>query len=171
MLKGLDPILNADLLLILSCMGHGDDLIIADSNFPSASMAKRLVRMPGLTAPRVLEAVLSVMPLDDFRRRALCADRGGGRSGCRARSLSGVPDRHRSRRRGPVSAGENRAICLLRASTPSLRRGADRRNASLRLCAAENGRGPARLIGSIQQRAESRGLFGASLTISGKTTA
>jgi len=66
MLKGLDPILNADLLTILSCMGHGDDLIIADSNFPSASMAKRLVRMPGLTAPRVLEAVLSVMPLDDF---------------------------------------------------------------------------------------------------------
>lgn len=66
MLKGLDPILNADLLTILSGMGHGDDLVIVDSNFPSTSMAKRLVRMPGLPAPRVLEAVLSVMPLDDF---------------------------------------------------------------------------------------------------------
>jgi L-fucose mutarotase len=66
MLKGLNPILNADLLTILSGMGHGDDLVIVDSNFPSTSMAKRLVRMPGLPAPRVLEAVLSVMPLDDF---------------------------------------------------------------------------------------------------------
>ncbi|MGI9420125.1 MAG: RbsD/FucU family protein [Geminicoccaceae bacterium] len=66
MLKGLDPLLNADLLGVLSAMGHGDDLVIADSNFPSTTMAKRLVRMPGLTATRVLEAVLTVMPLDDF---------------------------------------------------------------------------------------------------------
>jgi L-fucose mutarotase len=66
MLKGLDPLLNADLLSILSAMGHGDDLVIADSNFPATTMAQRLVRMPGIDAPRVLEAVLSVMPLDDF---------------------------------------------------------------------------------------------------------
>ena len=66
MLKGLDPLLNADLLGVLSAMGHGDDLVIADSNFPSTTMAKRLVRMPGITATRVLEAVLTVMPLDDF---------------------------------------------------------------------------------------------------------
>lgn len=66
MLKGLDPILNADLLGVLSAMGHGDDLVIADSNFPSTTLAKRLVRMPGLSATRVLEAVLTVMPLDDF---------------------------------------------------------------------------------------------------------
>lgn len=66
MLKGLDPLLNADLLSILSGMGHGDDLVIADSNFPATTMAQRLVRMPGIGAPRVLEAILSVMPLDDF---------------------------------------------------------------------------------------------------------
>lgn len=66
MLKGLDPLLNADLLHILRAMGHGDDLIIADANFPATTMAKRLVRLDGVNAPRVLEAVLSVMPLDDF---------------------------------------------------------------------------------------------------------
>ena len=51
---------------ILRAMGHGDDLIIADANFPATTMAKRLVRMDGISATRVLEAVLSVMPLDDF---------------------------------------------------------------------------------------------------------
>jgi L-fucose mutarotase len=65
-LKGLDPLLNADLLGVLSAMGHGDDIVLADTNFPATTMAKRLVRMPGISAPRVLEAVLSVMPLDDF---------------------------------------------------------------------------------------------------------
>ncbi len=66
MLKGLDPLLNADLLQVLRSMGHGDDLIIADANFPSTTMGRRLVRMDGVPATRVLEAVLSVMPLDDF---------------------------------------------------------------------------------------------------------
>ena len=66
MLKGLDPLLNADLLGVLSAMGHGDDLVIVDTNFPTTTMGKRVVRMPGISAPRVLEAVLSVMPLDDF---------------------------------------------------------------------------------------------------------
>lgn len=66
MLKGLDPLLNADLLHVLRAMGHGDDLVIADANFPATTMGKRLVRLDGVSAPRVLEAVLSVMPLDDF---------------------------------------------------------------------------------------------------------
>ena len=66
MLKGLDPLLNADLLHVLRAMGHGDDLVIADANFPATTMARRLVRLDGVLAPRALEAVLSVMPLDDF---------------------------------------------------------------------------------------------------------
>lgn len=66
MLKGLDPLLNADLLGVLSAMGHGDDLVIADTNFPTTTMGRRVVRIPGIDAPRVLKAVLSVMPLDDF---------------------------------------------------------------------------------------------------------
>jgi len=66
MLKGIDPLLGADLLHVLRAMGHGDDLVIADANFPGLTMARRLVRLEGAGAPRVLEAVLSVMPLDDF---------------------------------------------------------------------------------------------------------
>lgn len=66
MLKGLDPLLNADLLHVLRSMGHGDDLVIVDANFPAASMGRRLVALDGVSATRTLEAVLSVMPLDDF---------------------------------------------------------------------------------------------------------
>jgi L-fucose mutarotase len=66
MLKGLDPLLNADLLHVLRSMGHGDDLVIADANFPAATMGRRVVRLDGASSPRALEAVLSLMPLDDF---------------------------------------------------------------------------------------------------------
>jgi L-fucose mutarotase len=66
MLKGLDPLLSADLLHVLRAMGHGDELAIVDANFPATSMGRRVVRMDGISATRTLEAVLSVMPLDDF---------------------------------------------------------------------------------------------------------
>ena len=71
MLKGLDPRLNADVLYVLRAMGHGDVLIIADTNFPSDSIARatvygRLLRMENLTAAQTAEAVLSVLPLDTF---------------------------------------------------------------------------------------------------------
>lgn len=66
MLKGLSPLLSPDLLHVLASMGHGDEIVLADANFPAATHAKRLVRLPGLRAPDVLDAVLSVMPLDTF---------------------------------------------------------------------------------------------------------
>jgi L-fucose mutarotase len=66
MLKGLDPLLNADLLHVLRSMGHGDELVIVDANFPAASMGRQVVALDGVSATRALEAVLSVMPLDDF---------------------------------------------------------------------------------------------------------
>jgi L-fucose mutarotase len=66
MLKGLDPLLGADLLHALRSMGHGDDLVIVDANFPAATMGRRVIPMDGVSATRALEAVLSVMPLDDF---------------------------------------------------------------------------------------------------------
>jgi L-fucose mutarotase len=65
-LKGIDPVLNADLLHALRAMGHGDDIVLADANFPSTTMARRLIRMDGVPGPRLLEAILSVLPLDDF---------------------------------------------------------------------------------------------------------
>lgn len=66
MLKGIDPLLNPDLLHLLRAMGHGDEVAIVDANFPAATMGKRVIRMDGVSAMRTLEAVLSVMPLDDF---------------------------------------------------------------------------------------------------------
>jgi L-fucose mutarotase len=70
MLKGIDPILNADVLRVLRAMGHGDDLIVADTNFPSDSVARatvtgKLLRIDE-SAPRVVGAVLSLYPLDGF---------------------------------------------------------------------------------------------------------
>lgn len=66
MLRGIDPILSPDLLRILRAMGHGDDIVIADANFPGESSAVELVRLDGVDAVRTLRAVLSVMPLDSF---------------------------------------------------------------------------------------------------------
>jgi L-fucose mutarotase len=66
MLRGIDPILSPDLLRILRAMGHGDEIVIADANFPGESSARSLVRLDGIDAPRVARAVLSVMPLDSF---------------------------------------------------------------------------------------------------------
>jgi len=71
MLKGISPLLNADVLYALRAMGHGDDLIIADTNFPSDSIARqtrlgRLLRIDNVTAAQAAEAILSVYPLDTF---------------------------------------------------------------------------------------------------------
>ena len=70
MLKGINPLLNADVLHVLRLMGHGDDLIIADTNFPSDSVARQTVygKLLRIDAPAadVVEAVLSVMPVDTF---------------------------------------------------------------------------------------------------------
>ncbi|WP_147106956.1 RbsD/FucU family protein [Tateyamaria sp. syn59] len=70
MLKGIDPILNADVLYALRAMGHGDDLIIADTNFPSDSVARQTVLGEVLRIDRpvaeVMRAVLSVYPIDTF---------------------------------------------------------------------------------------------------------
>lgn len=66
MLRGIDPLLGPELLHVLASMGHGDELAIVDANFPAATMASRLVRLDGVDAPRALEAVLSVLPLDTF---------------------------------------------------------------------------------------------------------
>jgi L-fucose mutarotase len=71
MLKGIDNRLNADVLGCLRAMGHGDILIISDTNFPADSIARQttlghLLRMENLTAGQAAEAVLSVLPLDTF---------------------------------------------------------------------------------------------------------
>lgn len=71
MLKGIDSRLNADVLHALRAMGHGDDLIVADTNFPSDSTARqtrlgKLLRIDNVTAAEAVEAILSLYPLDTF---------------------------------------------------------------------------------------------------------
>lgn len=71
MLKLIDPVLTADVLHALKSMGHGDDLVLCDANFPAHSVARqsvlrRLLRLDGVTAPRAARAILSLMPLDSF---------------------------------------------------------------------------------------------------------
>jgi L-fucose mutarotase len=66
MLKGIDPAIGPDLLALLRAMGHGDEIVIADANFPSTSMARRLVRADGVGAVHMAKAIVQLLPLDDF---------------------------------------------------------------------------------------------------------
>ena len=66
MLKGIPSILSPELLKILMEMGHGDELVIADGNFPSANYGQRLVRLDGHGVPEVMSAILDLMPLDIY---------------------------------------------------------------------------------------------------------
>ena len=66
MLKNISPVLSPDLLKILMEMGHGDEIVIGDGNFPAASVAKRLIRLDGHGVNEILDAVLRLMPLDTY---------------------------------------------------------------------------------------------------------
>jgi len=66
MLKNIPSILSPELLKILMEMGHADEIVIADGNFPGAAVAHRLVRLDGNGVPEVLEAILKVFPLDNY---------------------------------------------------------------------------------------------------------
>ena len=65
MLLGLDPVLCPELLHALAAMGHGDSIVLVDANYP-ATRGRRLIHLPGLSTTRVLQAVLSVLPIDTF---------------------------------------------------------------------------------------------------------
>lgn len=66
MLKGIPAILTPELLKILMEMGHGDEIVIADGNFPAATCAKRLIRADGHNVPELLDAILKFFPLDQY---------------------------------------------------------------------------------------------------------
>ena len=68
MLKHIPAILTPDLLKILMEMGYGDEIVIADGNFPAAALAQRLVRLDGHGVPEVLRAVMQFFPLDAYTK-------------------------------------------------------------------------------------------------------
>jgi L-fucose mutarotase len=66
MLKHIPPCLSPELLKVLAEMGHGDEIVLADANFPAASLAQRLVRADNCNIPTLLDAILMYFPLDTF---------------------------------------------------------------------------------------------------------
>ena len=78
MLKNINPLLSPDLLRCLRAMGHGDEIAIVDGNYPAETDAKRLIRMDGHDAPAILDAILSVMPVDDMVKDAVWRPAAGG---------------------------------------------------------------------------------------------
>lgn len=66
MLKLIHPLISPDLLHALAAMGHGDEIAIVDANFPATALAQRLVHVPGVTTPALLDAVLSLLPIDGY---------------------------------------------------------------------------------------------------------
>ena len=66
MLKGLDALLSPGLLHLLAEMGHGDELVLVDRNFPAVSCSRHLVRLDGATLPQAARAILSLLPIDTF---------------------------------------------------------------------------------------------------------
>ena len=73
MLKGIDPLLSPELLHVLAAMGHGDELVLVDRNYPAASTGRRVVRLDGCDLPTAARAILGLLPLDTFVDRPLAA--------------------------------------------------------------------------------------------------
>lgn len=74
MLKNIDKLLTGDLLKVLCDMGHGDELVIADSNFPAEALGNRVIRLPGIDGVEAVRSILTVFPLDTYSFPAFIMD-------------------------------------------------------------------------------------------------
>ena len=66
MLKGISKIVSPELIKVLCEMGHGDEIVIADGNFPADTLGKKVIRADGISGTAMLDAVLSLIPLDTY---------------------------------------------------------------------------------------------------------
>jgi L-fucose mutarotase len=66
MLKGINPLLNGELLKVLDEMGHGDQLLLVDRNYPAAASGRPVIRLGDVTVTRTAQAILDVFPLDNY---------------------------------------------------------------------------------------------------------
>lgn len=78
MLKKIPAIISPELLKVLMEMGHGDEIVLADGNFPAASCARRLVRADGHGVPELLEAILELFPLDTYQTPVYLMEKSAG---------------------------------------------------------------------------------------------
>ncbi len=78
MLKNIPPLISPELLKVLMEMGHGDEIVIGDGNFPAAAYASRLIRLDGLHVCEILTALLKLFPLDRFEQNAFLMEKVAG---------------------------------------------------------------------------------------------
>ena len=104
MFETLDPILTPDLLQVLRAMGHGDGIVVVDANYPAESAGPQVVRLDGVEATRALDAILSLMPLDEFVPEA-----------CWRMQVVGAPNEEQ-----PISVSSGRSSPLARGRSLSL---------------------------------------------------
>ena len=78
MLKGIPDIISPELLKILAEMGHGDEIVIGDGNFPGHSIGKRIVRCDGHGVPELLAAILKLFPLDTYQNPVFIMEKVAG---------------------------------------------------------------------------------------------
>eukprot|EP01121_Diplochlamys_sp_Union-15-3_P008501 TRINITY_DN2255_c0_g1_i1.p1 TRINITY_DN2255_c0_g1~~TRINITY_DN2255_c0_g1_i1.p1 ORF type:complete len:146 (-),score=22.27 TRINITY_DN2255_c0_g1_i1:31-468(-) len=71
MLKNIPSCISPELMHTLMSMGHGDEIVIADGNFPAASHAQKLIRASGVGVPVLLEAIMQFLPLDQYDTNAI----------------------------------------------------------------------------------------------------
>jgi L-fucose mutarotase len=133
MLKNIDPLLTPDLLYVLRAMGHGDEIVIVDANYPAESAGPQVVRLDALSATQAMDVILTVMPLDAFVPDA-----------CVRMEVVGKPSKEprvaRQARRIEFQAAQAGALQVLRTRAPVLRGCRDRRTAPLRQCHFEERR-------------------------------
>lgn len=72
MLKGISPLISPELLKVLCEMGHGDEIVLADANFPAESMGQRVVRADGIGAAELLRAILPLFRWINMMKAILC---------------------------------------------------------------------------------------------------
>ena len=71
MLIGISRLISPELIKVLMEMGHGEEIVLADGNFPAAGMSQRLVRADGINGPELLEAILQLFPLDQYVEKSV----------------------------------------------------------------------------------------------------
>ena len=75
MLKGINKIISPDLLRILAKMGHGDEIVLSDGNFPGESIGRIVLRSDGTGVPELLSAILELFPLDEYDNNVYLMDK------------------------------------------------------------------------------------------------
>lgn len=132
MLKHVPAILSPELLYAIAAMGHGDEIVLADGNFPAESHAQRCIRADGHSVPAVLEAILKFLPLDTFIESPAFVMQPVEDEPVAPPHLVRFPDHHQRRRRTSRFDREDRTLRILRPRPECVCRRRHGRNRAVR---------------------------------------